>query len=193
MSYPATLELEHPEKIANWRALFQWVLAIPHLIIGAILNGVAGAIAGISWIVILITGKLPEGIANFQIMALRYNARANTFMNYLYEDYPPFAFEMTASEPGGSPLSVSVQPALEDRNRLTVFFRFVLAIPAAIYMVVIAIVAMICSMIGFFAVLFTGKWPEGLFAWVVKGQRVSLRFSAYAWMLVDEYPPFNAD
>jgi hypothetical protein len=42
-------------------------------------------------------------------------------------------------------------------------------------------------------VLFTGKWPHGLRAWVLKGLRAGLRLNAYCWLLTDKYPPLNFD
>lgn len=48
-------------------------------------------------------------------------------------------------------------------------------------------------LVAFFAVLFTGRWPEGVHAFVLKCARWFLWFSAYAALLTDEYPPFSID
>ena len=135
MDYPATIDVRTPDRLANWRPLVQWILAIPHLIIAAALEYVAGAVAIVSWFVILFTGKLPAGLANFQIMILRYSARAEFYAGFLYEEYPPFDFSMTANDPGGSPVDLVVRPALEDRNRLTVGLPILWVIPALLYLV----------------------------------------------------------
>ena len=66
-------------------------------------------------------------------------------------------------------------------------------IPALIFVVIIAIIATVCSILGFFAVLFTGRWPEGLRNFVVANLRISARFGAYASFLTDQYPPFSLD
>ena len=66
-------------------------------------------------------------------------------------------------------------------------------IPAMLYAVVIGIVGIICWFLAFFAVLFTGRWPEGLRAWAMKGLRVSIRTDAYVLLFTDEYPPFSTD
>ena len=58
MPYPATLEVDTPEKIDNWRPLVQWILAIPHLIIVEVFEAVAFAVAVISWFSIVFTGKV---------------------------------------------------------------------------------------------------------------------------------------
>ncbi len=191
--YPASIEVSTPEKLANWRPLVQWILAIPHLIIAGALQYAAGALSLISWVVILFTGKLPSGLANFQVMILRYNARVELYAGFLYDQYPPYDYSMSAADPGGSPVLVDVRPELENRNRLTVGLRIIWAIPAFLFVLVIAIVAVVCWFLAFFAVLFTGRWPEGLRSWVLKSLRVSIRFNAYALLLTDEYPPFSTD
>lgn len=193
MSYPATIEVETPERIDNWRPLVQWILAIPHLIVAAAMESLAGAIAIVTWFSVVFTGRLPVGLANFQVMIVRYTARAQLYTGFLYDEYPPYDFTMSAADPGGSPINVNIEPELEDRNRLTVGLRIIWVIPALLYMFLIAIVGMICWFLAFFAVLFTGRWPDGLRSWVMKTARVSIRLNAYALMLTDEYPPFATD
>lgn len=192
-SYPARIDVVSPDQTDRWRALGQWFMAIPHLIIAGAMEYVTGAIAVVSWFIILFTGKLPAGLANLQVMILRYTARAEVYAGFLHDTYPPFDFTMTSDEPGGTPVDLSVQPALEDRNRLTVALRLIWAIPAMLYAMVIAIVGIICWFLAFFAVLFTGRWPEGLRAWVMKTLRVAIRANAYVLLLTDEYPPFATD
>ena len=191
--YPAQLDVQTPEKIANWRPLVQWILAIPQLFIAYALCYVAQLLAVVSWFIILFTGKLPEGIANFQCMTLRTYTRAIAYSGFLHETNPPFAYPTTPGDPGGHPVAVNFVPALTDRNRLSVGLRIFYAIPAMLILIVISFVAGICWFVGFFAVLFTGKWPAGLHAWVIKYLRAGLRFQAYVFLLTDEMPPLNFD
>jgi Domain of unknown function (DUF4389) len=88
---------------------------------------------------------------------------------------------------------VNFQPTLEGRNRLSCALRLIWLIPAAIVTMIIGLIGAVCWIIGFFAILFTGKWPAGLLAWVMKSMRASLRLYAYAMLLTDEYPPLNFD
>ncbi|MCP3856491.1 MAG: DUF4389 domain-containing protein [Actinomycetia bacterium] len=191
MTYPTTYDVETPEKMANWRPLVQWFLAIPHLIIVNVLENVAGVVAFISWFVILFTGKLPEGLANLQMMFLRYQARTGAYAGFLHDQYPPFEFSTTAAEPGGNPVAVTFEPTLENRNRLTVGLRIIWAIPIMLFMMVVGFVAFFAWIAAFFAVLFTGRWPAGLLDFVVKVNRLSIRVGAYLFLLTDEYPPFE--
>lgn len=193
MEYPASIEVRTPDRMDNWRPLVQWVLAVPHLVVAAAMEYVAGAVAVVSWFVILFTGRLPAGLANLQIMIIRYTSRAQLYAAFLITEYPPFDFAMTPDDPGGSPVTVTVRPALEQRNRLTVGLRFLWAIPAMLYVLVITIVGVACWVAAFFAVLFTGRWPDGLRSWAMKAIRVSVRLDAYVLLLTDEYPPFSTE
>ncbi len=193
MDYPAQLNVRTPDKVANWRPLVQWIMAIPHLIISYVLTFVAEVVAVVSWFAILFTGRLPEGLANVTCLALRYQTRTSAFVGFLHEEYPPFDFSTTPSDPGGTPVSVDFVPALGGRNRLTCALRIIWLIPAAIVTMIIAIIGLVCWVIGFFAVLFTGTWPAGLHGWVMKSLRASLRLNAYAFLLTDRYPPMSFD
>ena len=193
MSYPATLQIDAPDRIARWRPLVQWFLVIPHLIVAAVLGTVSYVVAIISWIAIVITGKLAVGLADFQAMSLRYQLRISAYADFLHDEYPPFAFDTTSADPGGTPVTANYSPALEGRNRLTVLLRAIWMIPAMIFSVIISVVAYICGILGFFAVLITGRWPAGLRRWVVASLVVGNRLNAYALLLTDEYPPFEVD
>lgn len=193
MAYPADLRLDAPLKVANWRPLVHWLLGLPHLIIAYALQYAGMVVAVISWFSIVFTGSLPAGLANFQCLVIRYNARANSYAYWLREDYPPFEFSTAGPDPGTDPLRVDFAPALTDRNRLTVALRLIVAIPALIFGAVLWIGAFVALVVGFFAVLFTGSWPEGLRGFVVGASRYWVRLSAYVGLLTDEYPPFALD
>ena len=168
-------------------------MVIPHYIINYVLSIVSQVMALVSWLIIVVTGKLPEGIANFQIMALRYAHRMNMFLFGLTEDYPPFTFDTVASDPGDYSIQLSIQPQLEGRSRLTVFFRLFMIIPLAIVAMVIFFGVAIVALIAWFAVLFTGTYPAGMRNFVIGAMRYGARVNAYAFLLTDEYPPFNLD
>jgi hypothetical protein len=193
-SYPATFGFDAPEKVANWRPIVNWLLAIPHLVILYGLRILAQVVGIISWFTILFTGELPESFANIQTMYMRYELRTYTFYLFMCEEYPPFAFGMTAADTGEDPrVRVDFQPQLADRNRLTVAFRIILVIPHLIALFVLDIVATVLTIIAFFAVLFTGRWPEGMRAFVLNVMRWYLRVQTYYLLLTDEYPPFELE
>jgi hypothetical protein len=193
MTHPVDLRLDAPHEVANWRPLVHWLLAIPHLFIANVLRNVAGVLAFVSWFLIVFTGRLPEGIASFQCMVLRYEVRAYSYTFWMRESYPPFEFDMTGADPGGDPIRLDIRPQLEDRNRLTVALRFIWIIPILLFTALVAIAAWFAVIGAFFAVLFTGRWPEGLRTFVVGTSRLVSRVNAYAYLVVDDYPPFALD
>jgi len=193
MAYPATVEVQTPEKLANWRPIGQLFMAIPHIIISYALNALAQACALISWFAILFTGKMPQGLANIITMSIRYQARTVAFAGFLHDQFPPFEFTSTPADPGNTPVQVNLEPTLEGRNRLTCGLRLIWAIPVMLFTALIIIAAYFCLLIAFFAVLFTGKWPAGLRNWVLKGLRAWVRLDTYVLLLTDVYPPFSTE
>ena len=192
--YPTTLTFDPPEKVANWRPLVHWLLVIPHWVVLYLLGIVSQVIGFVSWIVILFTGKLPDGFANFQVMYLRYSTRTATYLLFMREEYPPFTFDTTSADPGDDPrVHLEVAPELLNRNRVTVFFRLILAIPQFIALFFVGIGAGFAVIAAFFVVLFTGAWPPGLRDFVVGVMRWNLRVQAYLLLLTDIYPPFSLD
>jgi hypothetical protein len=193
-AYPATFEADTPERIANWRPLVHWLLAIPHAIVLYVLGIISAVVALISWFAIVFTGKLPDGLAGLQALYIRYNNRYSVYVYFMREEYPPFTFETVATDPGDYPgVRTTVVPELENRNRLTTGFRFILVIPHLIVLTLLGIAAAFAWIIGLFAVLFTGHWPAGLREFVVGVLRWSTRVAAYYTLLTDEYPPFSLD
>jgi Domain of unknown function (DUF4389) len=193
-AYPAQLSFNPPEKIANWRPLVQWLLAIPHLIVLSVLRTVSNVVAVICWFAILFTGNLPEGLAKLQVMYMRYSLRTFMYVGFMKEEYPPFSFDAVAADPADDPrLRVDVQPQLTGRNRLTVGLRIIWIIPQAIVLAVLLIAAWVGYIIGFFSVLFTGKWPQGIRDFILKVLAWGLRVQAYGLLLTDLYPPFSLD
>ena len=193
-AYPATFVFDPPEKVANWRPLVQWLLVIPHAVVLYVLGLVSEVVGLVSWFIILFTGSLPDGLANLQVMYLRYSLRVYAYAGFMREEYPPFSFETAAADPrDDARVKVDIAPELADRNRLTVAFRIILVIPQFIVLMVLSLVAAVAWLIAFFAVLFTGRWPIGLRDFVLKVLRWNLRVQAYFLLLVDEYPPFALD
>jgi len=80
---------------------------------------------------------------------------------------------------------------VEQRNRLTTFFRLLMVIPVAIVLYVFGIVASIAILIAWFAIVITGRYPQGLYDFVADFNRFLARVTAYAVLLSDPYPPFS--
>lgn len=190
-SYPVTFQVNHPEEIARWRPLVQWFLALPHLIVAHVLSSVSQVLILLSWVIIMVTGKMPKGIADFQVMAIRYEARVMSYVGFLRESYPAFDFTTTEADPGGDPAVIEIPVQLEDRNRLSVGLRIFFIIPLMIVSILWAVVQVVLTLIGGLAVLFTGRWPEGIRSTTIAADQWFLRVNVYCHLLRDDYPPFG--
>ena len=193
-AYPVRFTFDPPEHIARWRPLVAWLLVIPHLVILYVVQFVAEVCVFIGWFAILFTGRLPEGLARFPVMMLRYQTRVMTYSVFMQEEYPPFAFPSEDADGGDYPrLRVDVDTELDGRNRLTTFFRYFLLIPHVIVLIFLGIAAAFVIFIAWFAVIITGKWPDGLRDFLLGFIRWTTRLNGYALLLTDEYPPFSMD
>jgi hypothetical protein len=103
---------------------------------------------------------------------------------------PPTAMPLVP--PSNYPVRIEFD-YVEQRSRLKTFFRGILFIPAAIVAYVIGIVMGIFVIISWFAIVITGKHPQGLFNSVSTFFRWIMRTQAYYLLLTDEYPPFNGN
>jgi hypothetical protein len=91
------------------------------------------------------------------------------------------------------PVAYSAAYEGEGRNRLTVFFRYLLAIPWMIVAAFWGIAAYVAVIIAWFALLFTGRYPEGLYNFNAGFVRFANRTAGWYNLLTDEWPPFNGD
>ena len=103
----------------------------------------------------------------------------------LVDGYPPFG-------DGPYPVTLTVvDPPPEGRNRLTVGLRLLLAIPHFIVLFFVVCFWWIITVIAWFAILITGRYPQGLAQPSIGAMRWALRVEAYLLLLVDDYPPFS--
>ncbi len=160
--------------------------------VGGIGSGVLGVAAGvmaiISWFAIVFTGKQPRGLWDFTNFFMRWRGNAVAYMALLRDEYPPFG-----PGDGSYPASFSVAGFPETRDRWSVGLRLIYAIPQFIVLFFLGIAWAITVIIAWFAILFTGRYPEGLYTFGVGYMRWSLRVESYLLLMRDEYPPFSLD
>jgi hypothetical protein len=89
------------------------------------------------------------------------------------------------------PIGLIVTDDLQ-RNRLTVFFRLLLAIPHFIVVLLWGVLTELIVLVAWFAALFTGQVPEGLHNFIASWLRYATRVSAYVFLLTDPFPQFGA-
>ena len=189
-AYPIDLGVETPDRIARWRPLVQWILAIPLFIVLYIYRLVAEVSAVIGWFAALVTGQLPEALGDVIAGYYRYAWRTYSYSWFLRDQYPPFGPAIGYPDPGNDPAWFEVRRGTE-LSRLMVLFRIILVIPQFIVILFLFIALYVVMVIAFFAVLFTGRWPAGLRKFVIDASRWVLRVDAWFYLLADPYPPFS--
>jgi hypothetical protein len=187
VSYEADIALEGRNRLTSF---FRYFTAIPALIVAFFyfLGAYLGAI--VAWFSIVFTGKYPEGIYDFNVKALRMLTRVNGYYNLAVDEYPPF----NGDDDPNYPIRVSVAPPLEKYDRLKTGLRLLIGIPVLLLSYVWGIIVSIVSIIAWFAILFTGKLPEGLASPLRGGLSYTTKAVAYYQLLmVEDYPPFSEE
>ena len=189
-SYPLNGEVVCTERVARWRPLVNWVLVIPLYLWVVVLGYGAAVVSLAGWFAILFTGRLPERMGEYLVAVLRYQWRVMAFLFGLTTSYPGFPVVAGYVDPGSYPAVLySARPTA--RRRVTVAFRAVLVIPQLVVLYFVNLAAFVVLIIGWFAVLFAGRWPLGLRSFVIGWMRWTLRVSGYLYLIVDDYPPFG--
>jgi hypothetical protein len=139
----------------------------------------------ISWFAVIILGRYPEGLFNFLVGFQRWTARVAAYVLLLTDKYPPFSLEDDPRYPVR--LQIDYPPRIARWRPLV---HWLLAIPALIAAAVLGIVGFFAVIIAWFAILFTGRYPESLFRAVTIALRWNARVNTYYYWMVERYPPF---
>ena len=190
-TYPLQLELRADRHIARWRPLVQWLLAIPHLMIAYALRFVRQALTLISFFTVLFAEQIPRPVFDAIVMTYRYEWRAMSYAFFMHQDYPPFDFDLSSEDDGVEPHTSLRLTYPEHLDRWKPLYKWFLAIPQYFVVAGLFIAACLGIIAGFFAVLFTGEYPEGIRDFLVSAYRYGLRVEAYVGLLTDRYPPFS--
>jgi hypothetical protein len=187
---PVQLALDAPLTVARWRVIGNLILAIPHFVILLVLSLVLNVVTIIAWFAILFTGNYPQGLFDFSAGILRYQWRVLTFYFFMREPYPAFGVPTGPGDPGDDPAKLFIARP-ERLSRGLIFIKWLLLIPVAVVLIILGIGAYVALIIAFFAVLFTGKWPEGLRNYVIGVFRLGMRLNVYHYLMSDVYPGFS--
>ncbi len=206
-AYPARLEIDYQEQHDRVTVLFRAILVIPIAIVIAVLTAGAtqyvgnessdqtttttsgGITAGLflaTALMILFRRRYPRWWFDFARELSRFGMRIGAYLALLTDDYPSTEDEQTVH------LELDYPDAEKDLNRWLPLVKWLLAIPHFVVLVVLSIGAVLAIVAAWFAILFTGRYPRGLFDYVVGVARWGLRVEAYAILLLtDRYPPFS--
>ena len=196
-AFPLSFDVDFPDRNLNrWTTAFRLILAIPVLIVLALLSAGAGAhvaIAGATaflflptLLLILFRQKYPRWWFNFALELLRFDTRVTSYVFLLRDEYP------SVDEEQAIHIEVPYPDARSDLNRWLPLVKWFLAIPHYIVLFFLYIAVIVVAIVAWFAILFTGRYPRGMFGFVVGVMRWELRVVAYAFLLTtDRYPPFS--
>ncbi len=188
--YPVSLDLEAPLRIARWRPLVQWLLAIPHFVVLYALGFVQFVLWIVAFVAVVFTASIPEGLFGFMTTVHRYQWRVTSYAIFMRQAYPRFEFLPNALDPGDDPARLSIEyPAR--MSRFLPFVKWFLAIPHYFVLTFVEIAYLVVLLAAFVAVLVTGSWPEALRRFLVGVTRWTMRVQAYVYLLTDQYPPFS--
>lgn len=204
--YAARLQIDYQDELDRVTTLFRLILIIPiAIVIGVLTAGgtnvyideagevfrtsTGGIVAGLfsaTLLMLVFRQKYPKWWFDFALELERFGARVGAYLLVITDRYP------STDEEQNVHLDLDYPDAENDLNRWLPLVKWFLAIPHYIVLVFLIIGAFFVAIIGWFAVLFTGKYPRGLFDYLVGVGRWGLRVSAYAFLLItDEYPPFS--
>jgi Domain of unknown function (DUF4389) len=198
LAFPLSFDVDFPDRELNrWTTAFRVILAIPVLIVLALLaGGPAGvhiAIIGVSLLLfvptlllILFRQKYPRWWFDFALGLLRFDARVTSYLFLLRDEYP------SVDEDQAVHVELPYPDVTRDLNRWLPLVKWFLAIPHYVVLIFLNLAAFVVAIVAWFAILFTGRYPRGLFDFVVGVLRWQIRVAAYAFLLTtDRYPPFS--
>ncbi|MEP7192822.1 MAG: DUF4389 domain-containing protein [Actinomycetota bacterium] len=204
--YPARLDIDYPELHDRVTTLFRVFMLIPIAIVIGVLtagasetvhyqsgetvrNSTGGITAGLflaTLLMILFRQRYPRWWFDFALELARFGTRIGAYFALLTDQYPSTVEEQSVH------LQLDYPDVERDLNRWLPLVKWLLAIPHFIVLAVLYLFAFFAVIFAWFAILFTGRYPRGLFDFVVGVARWSLRVQAYAMLLItDRYPPFS--
>ena len=183
--FPLRYEVEYPEQLSRLLIFVKWLLAIPHLLILYALGTVVQIIWVIAFFAVLFTEKYPRSLFDFVVNVYRWQANVYAYIGLMRDEYPPFSWE-----PDQYPVTFSVDYPSE-MNRWLPLVKWLLALPHYLVLVALGIAALVVWIAAWFAILFTGQFPRGMFDFIIGTLRWNARVTAYVFFMRDEYPPFS--
>jgi hypothetical protein len=205
-TYPARFDVEYVEQHDRLTTFLRIFWSIPVLILLAVLtlsgggsavngageeisrNGasIVSGLAVATALMILFRQRYPRWWFDFSLELNRFSSRIGSYLFLLTDQYPSTTDKQSVQ------VDFDYPDVQKDLNRWLPLIKWLLAIPHYIVLFVLIFAAVISTIIAWFSILFTGRYPKSLFDFVVGVGRWCTRVEAYAFMLVtDKYPPFS--
>ncbi len=203
--YAARLEVDYPEELDRLTTFFRLIWVIPIAVIGALVSttgsviivneageiirqvgGIGGRLAVATALMIAFGRLYPRWWFNFVRESARFGNRIGAYLALLTDQYPSTVEEQAIH------LEIDYPEVKRDLNRWLPLVKWFLAIPHYFVLGFLFLLTFFAVILAWFAILFTGRYPRGLFDFVVGVGRWGLHVKAYAFLLVtDQYPPFR--
>ena len=182
-TYAARLDIDYPDRLNRLTTFFRPILMIPiAIVMGLLSSGLAFA----TLLMLVFRVKYPRWWFDFARELARLNMRFGAYAALLTDRYPSTTKDQAVH------LDIDYPDAEKDLSRWLPLVKWFLAIPHYVILVVLGFFAFFAIVIAWFAILITGRYPRGLFNFVVGVFRWSIRVRAYMYLLVtDQYPPFS--
>jgi Domain of unknown function (DUF4389) len=203
--YPVDVVIAPPAPQNRWKVAFRIVLAIPALLISALLasagfrvgygnysTGLLGAVAVLGWFASLARGRMPRGLRDAAVYALSYAAQLDGYLMLLSERYPnsdPVA-ALGRAPVHAADVSLTVEDDLR-RSRLTVFFRLLLALPHLLWLFLWGVVALLATIANWLATLLRGRSPDGLHRFLSAYVRYQAHVYSFLHLIANPFPGFT--
>jgi hypothetical protein len=186
--YPIDVAAGYPEDgIARWRGLVQWwLLPIPHYFVLFFVVIAAEVVAFVAFFAIIFTRRYPRRMFDFLAGTGRWLVRVSAYSYFFTERYPPFSL----GEEPDYPVRAEFPYPEQGMARWRPLVHWLLLIPHWIVLYVLGIVAWVCWFAAGVAILFTGRYPRGLYDLILGYLRWQARVNAYAVWFTERYPPF---
>jgi hypothetical protein len=179
-------EIDHQEEYVRLLPLVKWLLAIPHFLVLILLGIAAFFVILITFFAVIFTRRYPRGLFDFMVGVFRYGWRLSAYVLLMVDDYPPFKLE----DDPDYPARIRVAYPEEGVDRWRPLVAWLLAIPYLFVANVLQQLAHLLTLFAFFVILFTKKYPEGMFRITEVALRWNLRGITYAYWMTTKYPPF---
>jgi len=184
--YPLHADIVHQAEYSRFMPLVKWLLLIPHYIV-LILLGIGALFAIlISFFAVIFTRRYPRGLFDYVVGVSRWAWRVQAYLLLMVDPYPPFSLQ----DDPNYPARFEIEYPEDGVARWRPLFAWILAIPYLIIASILFQLAEILTFFAFFTILFTKKYPEGMFKIALVGLRWQARGNAYAYWLTTKYPPF---
>jgi hypothetical protein len=187
--YPVHFEADFQPEQNRATTFFRIILAIPWFIVAYVYEIVALFTVFIAWVAIVITGRYPEGLYKLNAGFVRYYVRTFSWVYLQTDEWPPFGI----SDDPAYPIRVNVGAREERQNRLTVFFRIILALPLLLLTYAVSYVHLFLAVIAWMTIVFRGYLPEGVNSAMTYCNSFYARLYGYLALLTDVYPPVGEE